>query len=75
MKNVGCRSDRRHGHLAGNAGAEIMAGKTELADMNRKTLAFIQRVLDRVRCGKCLRAEQKEGQQEVGQMLFHSNAV
>jgi hypothetical protein len=28
-------------------------------------------VLDRVRCGKSLHAEQQEGQQEMGEMLFH----
>ena len=71
MRNVGNRNNRRRSHLASNASTEIVAGKTELAGMGRQALALLQRVFDRVRCEKCLRAEQTEGQQEVGEVLFH----
>lgn len=48
-----------------------MSGKTQLADMRRQAPAFFQRVLDRMRCGKCLRAEQEGRQQEMAEVFFH----
>ena len=49
-----------------------MSGQAKFASVNGNTLALLQRVLDRMRYGKSLRAEQEESQQEVSQVLFHA---
>ena len=75
MGDEGGSDDHRNGDLAAQAGAQIVTGDAQFADMRRQALALVQRVLDRMRRGKCLRAEQQEGQQEVSEMLFHDGAV
>jgi hypothetical protein len=75
MGNEGCSDSGRRGDLAAQAGAEIVARNTQFAGMRRLPLALVQHMLDRVRRGKCLRAEQQESQQEMGKVLFHDGAV
>ena len=75
MGNEGSSNNRRRGDLAAQASAEIVAGQAQFAGMRRHALALVQHVLDRVRSGKCLRAEQQESQQEMGEVLFHDGAV
>src|SRR5690606_26528387 len=73
MRNPGRGNDERRLSLATEAGAEIVAGKTQLAHMRGQTLALIRRVLERMRCGKGLRAEQQESQQQVGKVFLHDS--
>lgn len=75
MGDEGSNNDRRRGDLAAQAGAEIVTGQAQLTGMCRQPLALVQHMLDRVRGGKSLRAEQQESQQEMGEVLFHDGAV
>ena len=65
MRDIGRSDDKGNRRTTGNTCPQIMPGKTKLADMGGQPLAFFQRVLDRMRCGKCLRTEQQESQQEM----------
>lgn len=69
-KEIARDNNRRHSDLAGQTGAQIMRGQTQLARMCGQTLTRIQRMLDRVRCGECLRAEQQDSQQQMGKVFF-----
>lgn len=59
MRDIGCSDNKRYRCAAGYTGAQIMSGKTELANVCGQPPALFQRVLDRMRCGKCLRTEQQ----------------
>ena len=59
MRDIGRSDNQGNRCAAGYPGAQIMSGKTELANVRGQTLALFQRVLDRMRCGKSLRTEQQ----------------
>ena len=71
MRNPGGGQDHRCGDLAAERSAQVVTGDAQFTDVRGQPLTLFRRVLDRMRHGKGLRAEQQESQQEVGQGFLH----